>query len=174
MRTVRAQRVNLRNRSDLAEREARADALTGLPNRRAFGEAIEVEMSRAKRFDAPLSLIVADLDGFKEINDRHGHQAGDACLRTVADVLRGTLRQYDACFRWGGDEFALLLPETALADAEVVCRRATAAVAGARTPDGEPLSITCAPAQLGEGMDGDDLVAAADLRLLERKSALAV
>ena len=170
MRGVRAGRVAERLRGDVAEREARVDALTTLPNRRAFGEALATEISRAQRFDAPLSLVVADLDAFKAINDTHGHPAGDACLRSVAEVLRATLRQYDACFRWGGDEFALLLPQTTLDDAETVCRRASAAVAGCSAPDGTPLSMTCAPAQLAEGMSGDDLVAAADAVLLERKA----
>jgi diguanylate cyclase (GGDEF)-like protein len=170
MRTVRAQRVNLRNRSDAAEREARIDELTKLHNRRAFVEALAVEISRAQRFDSPLSLVVADLDDFKRINDTFGHPAGDKCLRDVADVLRDTLRQYDACFRWGGDEFALVLPETTAIDAEIVCRRAAAAIAGCIDPAGEPLRITCAPAQLTDGMTGDDLVAAADAVLLERKN----
>jgi diguanylate cyclase (GGDEF)-like protein len=171
MRSVRAQRIGLRHRSDQAEREARIDALTELPNRRAFVEALGVEISRAQRFGSPLSLVVADLDAFKTINDTHGHPAGDACLRTVAEVLRSSLRQYDACFRWGGDEFALLLPDTGLVEADAVCRRATAAVAARTAPDGSPLRITCAPAELLEGMSGEELVAAADAVLLGRKGS---
>ena len=88
----------------------------------------------------------------------------------VGGALRATLRQYDSCFRWGGDEFTLVLPETALADAEIVCDRiAQAVLAGCRGPDGMALRLTCAPAQLDEGMTGDDLVAAADQALLARK-----
>jgi diguanylate cyclase (GGDEF)-like protein len=169
MENVREQRIGLRTRREEAERLARIDELTELPNRRAFAEALAVEIARAQRFDSPLSLVVADLDGFKAINDLHGHPAGDVCLRAVADVLRATLRRYDACFRWGGDEFALLLPETMQDEAEIVCRRIAVAVAGRTQPDGRPLRITCAPAQLVEGMDGDTLVAAADAEMLERK-----
>ena len=170
MRTVRAQRVGLRSRGEEAERLARHDELTGLPNRRAFVETLAAEVARVRRTASPLSVVVADLDGFKRINDTFGHPAGDACLASIAVVLRETLRQYDSCFRWGGDEFTLILPETALDDAEIVCDRVAAAVvAGCRAPDGMPLRVTCAPAQLDEGMTGEDLVLAADEALLARK-----
>ncbi len=170
MRSVRAQRLGLRDQSARAERLARRDELTSLPNRRAFAETLAAEVSRVRRSGRPLSVVVADLDDFKSINDTHGHPAGDTCLVVVAGALRATLRQYDSCFRWGGDEFTLVLPETALADAEIVCDRVSQAVlAGCRGPDGIPLRITCAPAQLEEHMTGDDLVAAADQALLARK-----
>jgi diguanylate cyclase (GGDEF)-like protein len=171
MRSVRAQRLGLRDRSARAERLARHDELTGLPNRRAFAETLTAEVARVRRTGAPLSVVVADLDDFKGINDAYGHPAGDTCLVVVAGALRATLRQYDSCFRWGGDEFTLILPETALADAEIVCDRlAQAVLAGCRGPDGIPLRITCAPAQLEGHMTGDDLVAAADQALFARKS----
>jgi len=170
MRTVRAQRVGLRSRNEEAEKLARHDELTGLPNRRAFTETLSSEVARVRRSGAPLSVVVADLDDFKRINDTYGHPAGDACLSEIAAVLRDTLRQYDSCFRWGGDEFTLILPETALPDAEIVCDRVAAAVvAGCRAPDGAPLRITCAPAQLVDAMTGEDLVLAADEALLARK-----
>ena len=171
IRSVRAQRLALRDRGEQAERLARIDELTTLPNRRALGEALATEIARSRRFAAPLSVVIADLDGFKQINDAHGHPAGDAALRAVADALRGTLRQYDSCFRWGGDEFVLLLPQTTSADAETVCRRATAAVAGCPSPTGGSLRVTCAPAQLAEGMEAEELLAAADAELLARKLA---
>jgi diguanylate cyclase (GGDEF)-like protein len=170
MRSVRAQRIGLRSRGEEAERLARHDELTGLPNRRAFVETLAAEVARVRRTGSPLSVVVADLDAFKAINDTYGHPAGDACLASIAEVLRDTLRQYDSCFRWGGDEFTLILPETALGDAEIVCDRVAAAVvAGCRAPDGAPLRITCAPAQLGDAMTGEDLVLAADKALLARK-----
>ena len=170
MKTVRAQRLGLRDQSAKAERLARHDELTGLPNRRAFVETLAAEVARVRRSGAPLSVVVADLDDFKSVNDAHGHPAGDTCLVVVAGALRATLRQYDSCFRWGGDEFALVLPETTAADAEIVCDRLSYAIrAGCRGPDAAPLSITCAPAQLGEGMTGEDLVVAADQALLARK-----
>ena len=171
MRTVRAQRVGLRSRGEEAEHLARHDELTGLPNRRAFVETLGAEVARVRRTGSPLSVVVADLDAFKRINDTYGHPAGDACLASIAGVLRDTLRQYDSCFRWGGDEFTLILPETSLVDAEIVCDRVAAAVVGTcRAPDGMPLRITCAPAEWADGMTGDDLVLAADEALLARKS----
>ena len=170
MKTVRAQRVGLRNRGEEAERLARHDELTGLPNRRAFVETLAAEVARVRRTGSPLSVVVADLDGFKRINDSFGHPAGDVCLSSIAGVLRETLRQYDSCFRWGGDEFTLILPETSLVEAEIVCDRVAAAVvAGCRAPDGVPLRITCAPAQWDEAMTGEDLVSTADQALFARK-----
>ncbi|HEX2085461.1 MAG TPA: GGDEF domain-containing protein [Solirubrobacteraceae bacterium] len=170
MKSVRAQRVGLRDRGDRAEHLARHDELTGLPNRRAFVETLAAEVARVRRTGAALSVVVADLDGFKGINDAYGHPAGDACLTQIGAVLRETLRQYDSCFRWGGDEFTLILPETSLRDAEIVCDRvASAVVATCRAPDGHPLRITCAAAELGDAMTGEDLVAAADEALLARK-----
>ena len=171
MKSVRAQRLGLQSRGDQAEHLARHDELTGLPNRRAFTETLAAEVARVRRSGSPLSVVVADLDAFKRINDTYGHPAGDACLASIGGVLRETLRQYDSCFRWGGDEFTLILPETGLADAEIVCDRVAAAVlASCRAPDGTPLRITCAPAELSDGMTGADLVLAADRTLLARKA----
>src|SRR4051812_19071890 len=172
MRAVRAQRLGLKSAGERAEQLARVDELTELPNRRAFEEALPVEISRARRFDAPLCLVMADLDGFKAINDEHGHLAGDECLRDVAEALRAELRQHDACFRWGGDEFALLMPETTRPEADAACERLTAAVAlRCRAPGGVPVMLACAAAQVTDGMTGDDLTRSADAALLARKSA---
>ena len=172
MKQVRAQRLGLREDGERAERLARVDELTGLPNRRAFSEALATEISRSRRFGTPLSLIIGDLDDFKRINDEHGHPAGDACLQAVGDALKATLRQYDTCFRWGGDEFALLLPATTGADAQQVVFRVAAAVGECCDAGGARLKITSAAAQLTDDMnDGDDLLAAADAALLERKRA---
>lgn len=172
MRHVRAQRLGLRESGERAERLARVDELTGLPNRRAFTEALGVEIARSRRFGTPLSLIIGDVDDFKRINDEHGHPAGDACLRAVGSALKATLRQYDTCYRWGGDEFALLLPDTTVADTEQAAFRVAAAVGECRDAGGDRLRITCAASQLTDEMiDGDDLLAAADEALLERKRA---
>lgn len=170
MSSIRAQRVGLRDRGDQAEQMARIDPLTGLGNRRAFGEALEAETTRAHRDGEPLCLVLADLDQFKSVNDTQGHPVGDACLQLAAEALRSSLRTGDACFRWGGDEFALLLPQTGIAAAAGLCDRVATAVGACSAPDGSPLSVTCAPAQLATGMSADDLVAAADGELLARKS----
>ena len=172
MHHVRRQRLGLRDRGERAEKLARIDELTGLPNRRAFSEAVDTEIARARRFGSPLALVLADLDGFKQVNDAYGHPAGDACLQAVGNALQATLRQYDTCFRWGGDEFALLLPETSADDAELVGERVAAAVGECFDEAGLPLRITCAPAELTDVMGGgDDLLATADALLLERKRA---
>jgi diguanylate cyclase (GGDEF)-like protein len=143
MRAIRAQRLALRAEGDEARQLARVDALTGLGNRRAFDEALDAEMARARRAGTPLSLIVADLNGFKEINDSHGHVEGDDCLRQAATALRLGVRRPDWCFRWGGDEFALLLADADASAAGSLALRLEEAVAASCTqPNGEPLTLT--------------------------------
>ena len=99
------------------------DPLTGLGNRRLFMRVLEQEFERARRYGNPLSLVLGDVDDFKDVNDTHGHPAGDRALRIVADALRSGLRESDGAFRLGGDEFAVVLPETTGLDAEAVVRR---------------------------------------------------
>lgn len=100
-------------RLDLACYEARHDPLTGLPNRRAFDEALIGAVSRYQRYGWAFAVVMIDLDGFKRLNDRVGHDAGDAVLRTVGEVARHNLRRGDVAARLGGDEFAFLLPSAA-------------------------------------------------------------
>lgn len=94
------------------ERLSRTDSLTGLFNRRYFGELVSAELLRARRYGHPVSLAYLDLDNFKEVNDSFGHDAGDRLLVEVADLFRSTLRATDQVARLGGDEFAVLLVET--------------------------------------------------------------
>jgi diguanylate cyclase (GGDEF)-like protein len=108
---------------DVIRRQALTDELTGLVNRRGFTEALESEITRARRLDATLSILFADLDDFKKINDRFGHSAGDEALRTFADLLRGHLRTIDPAARLGGEEVAILLPATDVEGALVVGER---------------------------------------------------
>ena len=149
---------------------ARADALTELGNRRAFDEALAAELSRVRRVAAPLSVALFDLDGLKQINDRHGHLEGDACLRHVATALQVVVRGSDRAYRWAGDEFAVLFPNTTAAEAAVVCERIRFRVGGARTSAGDPLRISYGVAQL-DGGDPESLVAAADQSLMTYKAA---
>ena len=95
-----------------AQHESLHDPLTGLWNRRAYDRELELEFKRAKRYEHPLTLVLIDLDNFKLLNDAEGHPAGDQALKDVAAIIRKSLRNSDKCFRIGGDEFALLLPET--------------------------------------------------------------
>ena len=110
--------------------EARVDPKTGLFNARHFAVALSEEIGRARRFERPMSLIMADLDLLRDINNTFGHLAGDAVIRGIAGVIRGELRRYDIAARFGGEEFSVLLPSTAPAQALEIAertRRASAA-----------------------------------------------
>ena len=105
------------------ELNAVTDPLTGLYNRRLFAETFEKELNRARRYGQPLGLVTLDLHRFKEVNDQHGHPRGDDVLRAAAATLKKALRTSDSAFRIGGDEFALLLPQTDSPQALALCRR---------------------------------------------------
>lgn len=108
---------------------SRTDPLTGLPNRRHIEDHLAATLSAARRHDHRLSVLFIDIDGFKQINDRSGYEAGDEVLRAIADRIRFTLRVEDLVGRWGGEEFLAVLPNTDLAGAAVVAERVRAAVA---------------------------------------------
>lgn len=109
---------------DSAQLSAITDVLTGLPNRRRFDEALKVEFYRLKRSGAPLSLILLDVDHFKNFNDRYGHLAGDKCLRRLAETMRHAVtRASDLVARYGGEEIAVVLPETGSQGAEAMAER---------------------------------------------------
>ena len=114
----------------VAREEALAvlDILTGLPNRRGLYERAQAELSRAKREKGSVSVIMMDLDHFKEINDRFGHAVGDEALRRVAKVLQENRRDYDFTGRWGGEEFLVILPGASLAQAGLVAERLRSAI----------------------------------------------
>lgn len=120
----------LRQQKEAAELTARVDPLTGLASRRAFTEKAEIEMLRSSRYGAPLSLIMIDLDHFKAINDNHGHPTGDAVLVSFARTLTQVVREVDVIGRLGGEEFAVLLPDTGAAEAVQAAERMRQAVAG--------------------------------------------
>jgi diguanylate cyclase (GGDEF)-like protein len=111
-----------------ARQLADLDALTGLHNRRYFHETLARECSRAHRYDRKLALVVVDIDDFKSINDRIGHLSGDAVLAAVAERIQSVVRSADVACRVGGDEFAVILPESSMADAEQLYRRIQFAV----------------------------------------------
>jgi diguanylate cyclase (GGDEF)-like protein len=115
--------TSLRNAFERESALARVDALTQLPNRRDFYEIAGAEIARANRYAHPLTLISMDLDNFKSVNDHDGHDAGDRVLRAVGETLRRNIRSMDVPARIGGDEFAILLPETGRdAAAEIVAK----------------------------------------------------
>jgi diguanylate cyclase (GGDEF)-like protein len=161
MKETREQRLQLRD-------ERSFDPLTGLPNRRSFDEELAAQLAKGT---TPLSLIVADVNGFKQLNDRHGHVEGDAQLVKVARALAAGLRPGDLCFRWGGDEFAVLLPGSDYAAARVVADRLAVLVAAACS-EPEELTICTGHAQWAADEDLLSLVTRADRMLLERKRSL--
>jgi len=159
----------------LVARQASTDGLTELANRREFEDSLANEISRAERFGGTLALILADLDNFKQVNDRFGHQAGDEVLRSFADILRETVRDIDVAARYGGEEFAILLPQTDIAGAEALAERLREAVESrtmAEAPD-DPVTVTSSfgVASFPEAGTGPGLFAAADEALYRAKRA---
>ncbi len=105
------------------EEQSVTDSLTGLKNRRFFDERLPEEFGRAQRYSDPVSLMMIDLDHFKEVNDRYGHQMGDVVLRDAAAAIKASVRDPDICSRYGGEEFAVILPKTHLGGALTVAER---------------------------------------------------
>jgi diguanylate cyclase (GGDEF)-like protein len=169
---MRDVRRSLRAEAAEADELARIDALTELGNRRALDEALVARVALAARSGRPLSALVGDLDGFKQINDRFGHAAGDRILGEVAFVMRDVVRAPDSCFRWGGDEFVVLLSDVGLTEAEEIAARvATAISTRCATPDRTPVSLTLGTAEHILGQPASRLLAIADAALLAAKSA---
>ncbi|MEO8290753.1 MAG: diguanylate cyclase [Gaiellaceae bacterium] len=159
----------------LVARQASTDGLTELANRREFEDSLAGEISRAERFGGSLALILADLDDFKQVNDRFGHQAGDEVLRKFADILRETVRDIDVAARYGGEEFAVLLPQTDLAGAEQLAERLRQAVATTPMAKGAGVAVTVTSsfgvASFPEAATAASLFAAADEALYRAKRA---
>jgi diguanylate cyclase (GGDEF)-like protein len=153
--------------------QATTDALTGIPNRRSFDEELTLEWRRAERVGESLALILADIDDFKTINDRFGHQVGDAVLAKVGEVLAARVRQIDFAARYGGEEFAVLVPESEIAGARSLAQRLRGDLAKARIelPDGDQLHVTASfgVAAKGDLKRAEELIAAADAALYEAK-----
>ena len=150
------------------------DPLTGLYNRRLFGEAFEKELNRAKRYGQPLGLVMLDLHRFKEVNDKHGHPRGDDVLIAAANTLKKALRTSDSAFRIGGDEFALLLPQTDAAQAQALSRRVEAVFAEAIVTFQLSVSVSMDHGVATFPQDGDQadqLIRVADERLYRLKHA---
>jgi diguanylate cyclase (GGDEF)-like protein len=160
-----------RHADQLAEL-SETDPLTGLSNARRLFSALDLELARVRRYRRPLALLLVDLDGLKGINDRYGHQAGDQAIRGLGDVIRSQLRSTDVGARWGGDEFAVLAPNTgepaALALAERI--RASIPTVSARWPLTGSLGVaTVEPGADGDVDDAATLMRAADAALYEAK-----
>ena len=172
-------RILRKEKEELALSQARyrqaslTDGLTGLFNRRYFEDTLERAVLQAERYHRSLSLLMMDVDDFKQFNDAHGHQAGDEVLERLADLMRTSARQTDAPCRYGGEEFVLLMPETALEEASGVAERLRtefgSAVPGeAGAPEGTTISIGVAERVSGE--EPGELVRRADAALYRAKS----
>jgi diguanylate cyclase (GGDEF)-like protein len=156
-------------------RRARTDSLTGLANRRDFDEQLRRVVAETDRFGNSCSLILVDLDHFKSVNDKHGHEAGDAVLKHVAGLLRETVREVDICARYGGEELAVLLPQTSQTGAKDVAERLRQALesrpsshGGQQIPVTASFGVATYPVPVPYG---DWLVLAADKALYEAKAS---
>jgi diguanylate cyclase (GGDEF)-like protein len=156
-------------------RRARTDSLTGLANRRHFDEQLRRVVAETDRFGGTCSLLLIDLDHFKSVNDRLGHQAGDTVLKHVAQVMRDAVRTVDLCARYGGEELAILLPQTSQEGAVELAERLRQALeqrpsvhAGEAVPVTASFGVATYPTPVPYG---DWLVLAADKALYEAKAA---
>jgi len=167
----------LRQANEQLEQLALHDPLTGLANRRKLAERFEYDMARSVRARTPLSLLMVDIDHFKAINDRHGHLAGDVCLKALAALLAGSVREVDLVVRFGGEEFVALLPESSVAQSLEVAERMRCAVEEKPIGIGDgapPVAVTVsvgAAASTGAALPLEELIARADEAVYRAKHA---
>jgi diguanylate cyclase (GGDEF)-like protein len=162
-------------RFEQTQHESHTDPLTGLPNRRSLARQFDAGLARALRANESVSVVVLDLDRLKEINDTFGHEAGDRALRAVGTVLRSTVREYDLCARFAGDEFVVVLWDCSLdheARRVLELQNAVAAHKFEPRPGSRvSLSISAGPASYGaDGRTFEQLLAAADERMYRDKA----
>jgi diguanylate cyclase (GGDEF)-like protein len=152
------------------------DSLTGLPNRRYLEERLAEELNRSKRYDYPMSFLMIDIDDFKAYNDKNGHQAGDLALQITAHCLKAALRAADVASRYGGEEFCILLPQTALAEAGVIADRIRHRVNTTHYPHGKSQPLGRVTISVGVSTfsaiinTSENIIAAADRALYQAKS----
>jgi diguanylate cyclase (GGDEF)-like protein len=162
-----------------AERLATTDGLTGLLNRRTFNAQLHARLREAQRYNRPLALLLLDIDHFKKVNDTYGHPAGDAVLRGIAGLAQKQARETDIVARYGGEEIALILPETDASGAQAIAeriRRAAAAVAHPSEQGAIQVTVsigvavaTCSGARVAAGESADAILEAADKALYRAK-----
>lgn len=150
------------------QRQATTDGLTGLMNHKTFYEALERELWRSRRHGGTIALIMADIDNLKRINDVHGHRAGDKAIIEISHRIKECIRQVDLAARYGGDEFAIILPSAGLEEARIVCERIVDAVA--RSPvlwqrEKIPLSISVGVGEYGADTNPEDITSRSDQAL---------
>jgi len=154
---------------------AKQDPLTGIYNRRYFSEALTHEIERSDRFDRDITLVIFDLDHFKNVNDTYGHECGDLVLKEVVNIVQNETRTIDIFARWGGEEFIVLLTETSIEDAYNWAERVRNLIADSRIDyDGNEVSVTCSfgvTSKSAHGLSGDALIKDADERLYQAKES---
>jgi diguanylate cyclase (GGDEF)-like protein len=164
----------LGRRIDELRRLSTTDSLTGLANRRALHARLRDEWLRARRYDAPLSLLLVDVDGMKQINDERGHAAGDAVLRTAARAIVVTMRVTDFGARWGGDEFAIVAPNTVRRSAQHLAKRLLEHLSNEAREHQASVTVSVGVATVEPNRDSsatiDRLVVAADSALYQAKN----
>ena len=159
----------LRAALDCAEKLAAHDQLTGLFNRRSFDEQLAAAIARSDRHGDPFSLLMIDIDHFKQINDHYGHSTGDLVLKTLAQVLKDRLRQNDLAARWGGEEFAVLADGTAVDAARTLAENIREAIATASFAPVPRVTVSAGVAEHLSGESGDDVLRRADRALYSAK-----
>ena len=174
--TAAAQRETVQANLRLQQREAEirtlslTDQLTGVGNRRRLEQALEEEISRVGRSGAKLSVLMADLDHFKRVNDAYGHGAGDKVLETFGDILRGNTRPTDVLGRYGGEEFVVLLPNTAREQAVTSAERLRMILASTLiAPLAEPITVSIGAVEFVPGESSDEFLHRVDEALYEAK-----
>lgn len=160
-----------RARSRGLDRKAQVDSLTQLVNHSRLEAELEVEQRRAERYGNKFSLILLDIDHFKQINDLHGHLRGDEVLRTLADCMAARVRSADTLGRWGGEEFVVLCRQTSIQRAERLAESIRAVIEGAELPDGLNVTASCGVAGFQAGDSAETLFARADRALMQAKKA---
>jgi diguanylate cyclase (GGDEF)-like protein len=164
--------LELKQYLDSCQEAAFTDHLTGLANRRRFERQLEREVARTERYGHPFCLLMIDIDNFKEVNDTRGHEAGDEALRGVANVIQSGTRGIDTGARIGGDEFAVILPETNLARGLEVAERLRSAIAAFDTGAAGRITASLGVAEFTScARTGEELRAAADAALYDAKRA---
>ncbi len=156
------------------QRQATTDGLTGLSNHKTFYELLEKELWRSRRYGGQISLIMIDVDNLKKINDAHGHRAGDKVIREISRKIKACIRQIDTAARYGGDEFAVILPNTVLSDAVVVAKRMVDVVSNSPVTwkrEQIPLSISVGVGQYDAECSPEDITSRSDQALYTAKQA---
>ncbi|MDD2310405.1 MAG: diguanylate cyclase [Desulfuromonadaceae bacterium] len=154
--------ITLKQTRDLFERQARIDYLTGIYNRMMFSELLEAELQRARRYGSDLSLIMFDLDHFKEVNDTCGHNIGDHVLKAVAQLVCDSIRAHDIITRWGGEEFMVLIPKSDQSQAAILAEKLRRLIETHDFGNGLHVTASFGTTQFKSGDNADSFTARSD------------